>query len=351
MQGKVIEKIFERLSDSFLSYFHLGRFIDSKIVGMLSSSETHKIRSCYDFYQGLWNGDIKLGHKVLFENVFMTEWFPRQPGKIANLVFGGQFGRDTYDSFIKYLPSGSDFHGLPLGSVRMNNSNGKYRVLGITTPNEYVVDQGIVVVMSKTTYLEFLAKQISNNAAEVTLEGYIDLVDYSKKFEFIKKWRKVPQEAIDRILGSSWVVRVDSPLQAEFKFHNSHPVIFTWAIRKITGSRVGEVIVDEWGDQWVYPPFDYVSFPISDSKSESLVRASKILSELPVGAMTFGADRYDQMKLYRLPENEQRIPLTEFDDKAKLYNTELPIRNLGTLLCERKADDIIKQISMSEIDP
>jgi hypothetical protein len=204
---------------------------------------THRLRWAFQLYDGLFNGSINHGDRVILDSFFVTEWIPRVPGGLALALLQKQASIDNYleaqkrESIIR-LPLSQSIH-LPLvGStvLPLPGDTKQNIALGAVSAEEYCTDLGIVLSVSAPVYGQFKKRQFNNNAVEATLEGF---VDQNPKGEFIAP---VPPSAKDDTVVSEFAkmwskppcaILVDSPLQVSFKTHNSHPKVTSWMIRRL----------------------------------------------------------------------------------------------------------------------
>lgn len=337
-----IRALAEKLSSSFLSYYQLWKYIDGRILSELSGAQTHHIKSSIEFYEKLNTGELKTGHRVRLEKFYVSDWIPRQPGALARLVIFGGIREAQYADLYDTAPCGSDFHGLPLGSVRLNNDKLERKLLGATTAAEYLVDAGIVMSVSDQVYRQFLARQGGNMATELDAEGVVSRIDLGSHAASSANVNLRAQSS------ESYGLVLDSPLQCSFRTHGTHPLINSWLIREIAGPDVGRTFDGEYGDEWTYPRFDYVVFPLTASEPKQLLEASEILRRMPPVTMSFGRDRFDYLSMFNLREDEQKSALTEFDGKYELLIPRCPLPGSGSASAIDILDKQLREILSNE---
>jgi hypothetical protein len=221
----IAKPIAKKFSDSILCYLRLWRYLTRRIEQAIAGRATHRLSTCQDFYNHVAFGDIKDGDRIKLKEFFATEWIPREPGACASWARTGDDGKKAYVS----LPERTCCftHGLirndwkvPLiGSFRLPLVEQEYIPLGLVTAGEYLTDLGIIVLMSKSVYSQFLARQHRFDAVEADLEGFVSLAFPSRSRIDIKDKQDDTPRSFDP------VIVVDSPLQATFRTHSGHPRI------------------------------------------------------------------------------------------------------------------------------
>jgi hypothetical protein len=225
----------ERLSDSVIGYYHLWRYLDTILKHRLSRASVHSIKSATEFYEGIREGRIKHGDRVVFQHAFLTEWVPRLPGGIhAALTRGVLKEADS-----KLLSTVNMFRSIivnrevsipPFGSVRLPLQHGKRIALGAVTEEEYHADFGVVLSVSPSVYAAYLAKRQNDNAVVGRIEGIVEFFDRPRDFPDVHLLTK---EFTNAVAPPSCVICIDSPLQVRFSNCSTHPRLTAWAIRRL----------------------------------------------------------------------------------------------------------------------
>lgn len=235
----VLKTFASRFSASLVSYFHLWTYLDERLVAALEGRPTRTYTSCRAFYSAVYGGELRHGDRVRLENCFVTDWIPRLPGGYSHPAFGKWFpwvnyddiSRGAWDSGVLLLDK-SDL--MPCGSVRLPAPvPGGRAGLGAVFVDEWSTDLGIVLNVNASVYFSFKSRQHKNNAVEATVEGILDLGDAETAPGMSDN---LPHEVACVLAGFPTPVirlRVESPLQTTFRWHDSHPLVTTWAIRRI----------------------------------------------------------------------------------------------------------------------
>lgn len=221
----IVMPIAKKFSDSILGYLRFWRFLTRRIEHAIAGRATHKPNTCQDFYNQVAFGDIKDGDRIILKEFFATDWIPREPGACSSWTRSGEEGQKAYVS----LPEETKCftHGLirndwtvpVIGSFRLPLLDQEYIPIGVVTAGEYLTDLGIIVLMSKPVYSQFLSRQHRFDSVEADLEGFVSLSFPSVSRIGVTNKSEGPPHTFDP------VIVVDSPLQANFRTHTGHPRI------------------------------------------------------------------------------------------------------------------------------
>ena len=293
---KPVQIAFERFSSSVLGYYNLWAYLDETIQRIISGHHTHTIKSCLDFYCGIAEGRIKHGDRILLQNCFISEWVPRSAGGLAHLVRNGTLTEEQYYSLsTEYNPDAPLLKTgdmlPPFGSIRFPLEKNRAVILSAVTADEFHVDYGIVLSVTDSVYAEFLSRQKANFAVEATLEGHIDLSVAGEGMPSDPSLPKTEQTILSMPLLScpKFLVRVLSPVQVKFRYHNSHPHFNAWFIRRreykeplrvgfsINPKKKGKSAIN-WilGDPIEY---EYFHFPVLENDPDELSMVREIMDK------------------------------------------------------------------------
>lgn len=323
---KIVDIATEHFSSSVWGYYNLWSYFDNKLKHKLASRRVHSIKYCLEYYDGIRNGAIKHGDKILLSDFFLCEWVPRAAGGLAHFV------HDNHLDIEKYYRIPTSFrHGVkkmkegdlipPMGSVRFPLAKKKDIILGLVTPEEYHVDMGIPVAVSTNVYSEFLSKQIGTNAVEVTLEGYVDLFSASDELPMLPEISEDVKN--NSISVPSVILRVSSPIQIKFRSHNSHPRMNAWFLRRTENEEnkmVGMHITTKNGKRTIKKiyadlvEYDYFYWTIFENNSEELSLVREMMKKNFHGFSTEGDD-FDQMDKDAAYELLGKFPIGEIEMK------------------------------------
>jgi hypothetical protein len=350
---KSIEASFEHFSSSVLGYFNLWSYLDNKIRHKMASRQTHKIKSCFDFYHGISAGKIKHGDRIILNDYFVSEWVPKAAGALAYLVETQNMSKKNYEAIptnfaVKTIKLKSGDLIPPLGSMRFPLKKKKDIILSAVTAGEYHIDQGIVLAITENIYSEFLSKRLENNSVEATIEGYVDLFDSRENFPSIIE-KSGSFNSVDFLSLPYCILRIGSPIQIKFRTHNSHPRFNAWQIQRReynsppqTGLEMKYFNGKFYDLRKTYGElvdYEYSHWTIFENNPDELLHVRKLMKQNIFGFSANGFDKIGknsaldlrnhleevklEMEAYNIKSVER---LTEFDGRLSSLNPLIPFK-------------------------
>lgn len=256
-------------------HFRIWEWLNGKIERLIANKDVFYPDSLSNLWKNLFDGTLSHGNYIEFSSTtnnrfwYLTEWVPKSPGidwKDFNLFkFTPTQIRDSLStkSIITYKTENQrgqlldlNFYELFHNERRFFNYNkskkslyeqgftlrsGIYRSLinyhnidfhvlvSLVTNDEYFIDLGFPIILSKQVYDKFLQNQSDENSVEFT--GIVKLleINYSDIFQsYLKavgsKEDEDLKELINHTIGiKNFVGYISSPLDITLKSHNSHP--------------------------------------------------------------------------------------------------------------------------------
>ena len=323
----ILETALNRFATSALGYYRLWEYFDLTARRIISRRKTHKVKTCLEFYKGVFSGEIKHGDRIILDGFFVTEWIPRDAGAAASLVNEHLTVREYFRSHSHRiwqrapLPS---HNMVPMnGSVRMPIERGKRIILGAVSESEYMIDYGLVLSVTDPVYSSFLSKQMKNSAVAASLEGYVEMYHCNEAFPVPENSPIAAAYSIS--LPPKCIICVDSPIQSRFRVHDTHPLITAWAIRRSDLSTEERV-------------YDYLNVTVGNNIDELRI-AKKIIAEGFVSGsqhqtltqiLNYSASTTDFLAtingIARVRSSSGDVSLlTEFDGRNPLIDPQIPL--------------------------
>lgn len=267
------------------------------------------------------------GQLLTFSNKFyLSEWAPKIPGKIwtksSEKLVAEALDHQILDSDWKWKKKYEvifDEYGKKkameagFGSVRINPSNNQseaFMYMSLTTADNWDIDSGIPIIVSKSVFEEYRNKSENNGAVEIgKLEGIL-IIDMDLPINSIISnaiGAQIDVKVIDILTKQpnlpKCFVYVPSTLGVNFKFNNSHPECTGWTLYKKTTNNESEKNYNQRTDY----EFGVTYNCFDPTKPESLIEA------------------VDFMKDY-ISYNQGSEILTDFDGMMSNFESRLNLK-------------------------
>ena len=256
-----INNFFAKLLEDVTTYFRLYDFLRIKAKNysqkkiVINSEDEFWYNILGDKFFNIQNQkyyNIENGQVIKFNNCFLTDWSPKLPGRIwtkegrdlfksQNTDYGQDFIKINNKLFYVFHPYiKKQIISAGYGSVRVNPSNNNennYSLMTLVSPEEnWHVDYGIPIVVSRTVYEEWLKYSKEGSPWVEECEGILILNRDLPLSTFIPSalGYKISEELQDTLTHKpnlpKCYVYVGSKLNIKFRTNNSHPNATAWAI-------------------------------------------------------------------------------------------------------------------------
>ncbi|MBT9312019.1 hypothetical protein [Leptothoe kymatousa] len=338
---KIITELAKPISRSFLNYLHLSEWVNQRLTSVFSGKSVRTFESVEDFWKQIFEETLYIGDRIRFKEAFIMEWLPRSPGELwlDNLK---QFGLEL-DALRKGHPialSSLISNAIaPLGVIRLpfGDSNESYAALSLTTVDSWHCDLGIPVIVSSSVYDSFLSRRIEGNAVAGEVEAILcfgEIPLFSPKL-ISSLGSDVNIDFLSSISTHRGLpnvyLKVVSPLDVKFNYHDTHPPGFVWCIDRqvrdkqvihspVTPKSAKKPRIDiKDTEPYLTYGFSAISTQISDRNE-----LQSCLSCLKAGNFS-----YEQQSTVPSPESiiglVQLDILTEFDARCRYFKTSVPL--------------------------
>lgn len=336
---KILDTMIDQISGSFVNYLNLGTWFNHLVGHHLSGRRVKEFDSVEGFWQSISNEELGPGDKIFFPQSYVSEWVPRVPGQIwfahkdeNRISFAKGFLGHMREGKAFWTQSSLDSTGAiePLGVVRLPFGEDKlhFAALSLTTIDSWYCDLGVPLVFSASVYDAFIRKRIKQNSVEASLTGYLRFGNVPLLQAGLLKsiGSDISDEFLARISAPtsmpSAYIHVISPLDVQFRSHNTHPPGCLWAVeRSVHIARVKH-----------YPQSrKSVDTPCEPYASYGLLISHVNLNERDHIQYYVGQFKKASCRPPQLPEQHERADLasvevlTEFDSRNRYFATSVPI--------------------------
>lgn len=252
--GAIATRAARAVGGSFLSYLHLGEWLQQRFASVYAARPPQKFDATGDFWRRLYDGDLAPGSRVQFTDALITDWFPRMPGTAWALRF--ENGGDTRDT---WTLNSEARHRLVIGQLAQGQSGfgvvrlptaaadeKRYAVLSVSTADSALVDLGIPLVVSRAVYDRFASTRIRQHAV---IAPHLDAVLEAGPPPLLNPdllrsvGAKIEERFLERLTVAtrmpSVYLRLESPVGLRLLSNDSSPEGHLWALARVDLDRVG----------------------------------------------------------------------------------------------------------------
>ena len=328
--------------DSFLNYLHLGSWLNQRFSSILAKKPVRLFSSVSDFWSHVFTENITVGDRIKFTEAFITEWVPRVPGGLwrsHNASFDNldyiRKGKRLFFESDPRDPSDKPFGvvRLPFGSIKS-----EFAVLSLTTYDAWHCDLGIPLLVSSSVYDSFVSRRFQRNAVEGEVEGILCLgkpvlLDAELLGSLGSDINKAHLSGLITPESIPYVyLKIVSPLDVNFRSHNTHPPGFLWNINRLT-YRYGESNnTRDFENQrdTTYIRYEYKGL---SAKLNILDEVEACVNAFRIGDLCVLIDESsDNLRLKFRDEPHEGLRailknevLTEFDARSRHFRTSVPL--------------------------
>jgi len=349
ISSTMLQKTTEKVSNSVLNYYHLWTWLDNKITNKLSGRKTRTYNSVADFWHDIINQEIIDGDIVSFNEIFVSDWMPRQAGmgwidpimsfdmiqndetkaiekELKRLhkeeFMGKRKGCFSYSVSAINNPEKSTDRHFHQGVVRLpfGDNNENFAALSFTSADSWSVDLGIPLIVSKSVFNEFNRSRQKKNAPEASFTATVHFKHNPLlRSEFVSSLNSsINKDFLKRITQCTYLpdifLKIISPIDIVLRTNNTHPP----------------------GDLWVYSQFvkpnigkGRILFFRSTCNLNNNEEIETICESFKRGygeKTVFGSSMLKNLDLDDVPFKDGYMDIfTEFDSRIRRFTSSVPI--------------------------
>lgn len=253
----IISAAIKPIASALVAHWRVWSWLQNKFDLVMGNANLREPRSLGEMWEGILTGDYKNGDIVRIHGWFLSDWFPKIPGRywyaqinglnqiypehdIKNRLFGMDYFLQSARGFDGLLDDSYFFDPICVeqGVVRLAPSDTKdfCTILGMVTAEDWHAELGIPVRVSRQVYREYFRRRGKSAAVEVDLEARLRFLAPKNSLKgFIEAIGVRLGSPVKELLGVAvgipyCCLEVTSLLDMKMRRHSTHPFLYVTSL-------------------------------------------------------------------------------------------------------------------------